>query len=141
MTHLFSLLIVNTFLLLGIDSHQEPEIKEYVQKIYEISENNLDGRHLEMRFKTYEDKDLTIGQCFPFKGIIHINRERWKTMSEKNRIVLVVHEVTHCVKFELHLGDYDTSLLCPRHYMYKTAPSQHCFPFYYKEYIKQMRSI
>ena len=94
-------LIATLLFLPLLTSFIPKDIEPYVEDVYKISEGNLDGKSLDYNFYFLDNQEL--GFCFEALGRVGINRKYWYKLSEKDKILLIAHEIAHCVKSADHV--------------------------------------
>lgn len=135
---LVTLFAFNVILFTPEPAYVPEELTHYVNEVYRLSGENLDGRNLNYRF--IRNQGAVLGSCNLALGAVEIGRDSWDYMTERERIILIAHEVTHCVKYMDHII-LDFSNGCRGHYMDEYMTSKHCIYRDFYKYVKQMREI
>ena len=118
----------------------DPKIKPHVEKVYELSDGNLDGRKFHINFgQPFFESNAAI--CYPWRYEIVVKKDKWDGLTETTRTLLIAHEVTHCMsKKWLHINGVD-DFGCAEHYMNWSFRGSWCDRAHFKKYVKQMKEI
>lgn len=134
---LLSLFVFNSIpIKYGID----PAFDYYVEKIYVLSDGNLDGSKIHINFgePLWNSNAAT---CYPWIPEIVISKRVWEREKPISRTLLLAHEITHCLnKKLLHINGLD-KFGCAKHYMHWQMNDISCDRYKFKNYVEQMKVI
>lgn len=130
-------LIATLLFLPLLTSFIPKDIEPYVEDVYKISEGNLDGKSLDYNFYFLDNQEL--GFCFEALGRVGINRKYWYKLSEKDKILLIAHEIAHCVKSADHVDTKEG--ICYTNFMSSYSTTDECTNKYYEQYVEQMKEL
>ena len=123
--------------------HGEPkgELAEYVGLVMTLSKGDLYDDDITIGFKNHFDLNgstgMTIGRCTFHIQEIDINKQFWIIATHIEKLILVAHELNHCVCFKDHITkEFEDG--CPS-YMGSTHPSQKCLDDNFNNYINEIR--
>lgn len=115
----------------------DPELKPYFEEVAELSNGNLDGI---TRAGFGEKESKVLGRCWNTWGEISINKKNWTNLDHRGKILLIAHEVAHCIKGCKHVNWVD-EMGCGKHFMHYQSKGKWCDNVNWKEYLEQMRTI
>ena len=116
------------------------DLEFYVDMVYELTDGTLGGKIERMGFDKELDNKI-LGTCYHLTDEISIHPENWKSLSEKERILLVAHEIAHCECKQEHVESKSEKSWCPEHFMAPTAGGAYCSRIHFDKYIKQMKKV
>ena len=140
-----------THQFIRIDFHHEksdPELVEMVDTINRFTEGRMHmntevnriGFKENDQMKESDDK-IIAGTCnyvLPASYEIDINRDTWKKSSYLSKLLLVAHEMYHCVCKNLIHNDSEDLIGCPQSYFHPSMPPVVCLQHNYERYLKQV---
>jgi hypothetical protein len=126
----------------GIDK----ELKYYVDYVKQLSSDFSEVDSVTFYYEKPKNKSdkYFIGFCsFNFNNwanYVKINRYWWDKASDRERIILMAHELKHCsCKDNWKHIDYKNESDCGANYMSSFLPNPFCIRLHYNDYIKQIR--
>lgn len=121
----------------GIDR----EFSVYVGYVMALSEGSMYENDVTIGFKDHDymnpNGESVIGRCHPFIKEVDINRLYWNVASHEEKLILIAHELNHCVCFGSHVT-YKLEDGCPS-YMDAKQPSEKCMKNNFKKYLDEIR--
>lgn len=98
----------------NITHEQDPEFAYEIR----LAEEYLDINYEKTIVFNYDMEETTLGTCYQGTKTIHINYTKWGTLSDKQRQMLILHEIIHCHYDVRHNhADYDYNyeggIMCP----------------------------
>lgn len=107
-----SLLLISVLTLSACGTYQErtvaPEFKPYVDQFLEMADAagvSVSLDYLKISFEEFPADDRRGGQCdvrrFP---TISINKRAWDTKSEGQKMIIIAHELGHCILGREHVN-------------------------------------
>lgn len=125
----------------GIDQGLE----DYVEYIQSLNHDFAKVDSVTFYYKAPEvNKTFTVGFCsyslIHWKNYVKINRYWWNTASDRERILLIAHELKHCScpSNWTHINRESQSG-CRTNYMSSHIASPFCISLYYRDYIEQIK--
>lgn len=143
-----SLLLISIFAnscstMKNFKEHDKPkgELAEYVGLVMTLSKGDLYNDNITIGFKNHFDLNpkggMTIGRCTFHINEIDINKEFWLIATHSEKLILVAHELNHCVCYKGHTKKKFKDG-CPS-YMGATHPSDKCMKDRFRDYINKIR--
>ena len=120
--------ILAAFFFPFVDKDIAPDMKE-LSKITKLTKHN----HI---FLVDGDGEY-IGRCNPVTRTIIINKLYWETMTQKERIITLAHELYHCNCIRTHNNKIKNG--CYDSYMSSYNTSGLCLKNNYDKYIEQIK--
>lgn len=74
----------------------------------------------------------------PLSYDIDISRETWLRSSYENKVLLVAHEMYHCVCKNIIHDDREDNYGCPESYFHSSMPPSQCAKDNFNKYLKQV---
>jgi hypothetical protein len=126
----------------GIDK----ELEYYVDYVKQLSSDFSKVDSVTFYYHAPKDlnKSYTVGFCSfsltHWKNYIKINTFWWNKASDRERVILIAHELKHCscIGNWMHINREDKSL-CRVNYMSSSIPNSFCIGLYYSDYIEQIK--
>lgn len=126
------------------EKHKESDvrIKPYVDKIRSLSTGFMKF-DINVGFGISNKKASTvIGTCtlslIPLKYEIDINPLYWKIATEREKLLLIAHEMRHCLCKEFIHNNEKLSDGCYKSYMSKYTANKQCIKKHYKKYLSEI---
>jgi hypothetical protein len=116
----------------------DPKVKKYVDEVVILSRGNLRGKTPIMLTKLEDPK---IATChFTAIRYIKVDPKAFFSYSEKERTLIIAHELMHC---ECGIGHKEKLLkdLCPSSIMYPSTTFPSCTKKHWKRYVKELREV
>jgi len=113
-------------------------INKYVDEVVILSRGNLRGKTPIMLTKLEDPK---IATChFTAIRYIKVDPKAFFSYSEKERTLIIAHELMHC---ECGIGHKEKLLkdLCPSSIMYPSTTFPSCTKKHWKRYVKELREV
>lgn len=149
-----SLFTVMTLILVAIFSNScssvkifkefgEPkgELAVYVGYTMAMSQGDLHNNNITIGFKNHFDLNpdggMTIGRCHPHINEISINRQYWVYATHTQKLLLIAHELNHCVCYTGHVVKKFKDG-CPS-YMSTMQPSEQCMKANLNAYMEEIK--
>lgn len=126
----------------GIDT----DLQKYVDYVNQLTSDfsKLDSITFYNRAPKNIKDNYTIGYCsysfIHWKPYVKINKHWWKDATDRERILLIAHEMKHCSCMNnwTHINSED-DIKCRVNYMSSSIPNSFCINLYYSQYIAQIR--
>lgn len=115
----------------------DANLKPYFKEVSLLSNGNLDGI---TKAGFVKDDPEVLARCYTGSKEVRVNNRNWKKLNHKGKILLIAHEVAHCVCGTPHITDRDY-MNCGRHFMDESDTGNDCNDFYYDLYIQQMKTL
>lgn len=117
------------------------ELQPYVDDVAVLSEGNLKGfTHIGLSDFV---EDGVLGYCFKPKTkalrYISINKKLWKDLLYHDRIMLIAHEISHCLRDAEHVDGYRG--FCPINFMNSYDGGSWCNKELFDMYVEQMKVV
>ena len=132
--------------LLKVSDHKEVhlEFRDYVSYIYSISQGRFRVRVERIGFYKNDTNipESRIGECSliipSWQPEIDIRKESWYDLTERQKVLLLAHEILHCSCKYFHHIDVTRIDGCPTHYSNGVLAGDKCVDIYYLEYLNQI---
>jgi hypothetical protein len=128
----------------------EPKLDPYFQSFTELT-----GKDANIRAKLTDtmlpaitmpwapEGSEIVGMCHPLvlsdlRPEINLNKNYWNAATEEDRLILVWHELGHCLCLAFH----DSSIFedgCPKSIMSPYVPSRTCIGMHFPEYVEDLQ--
>ena len=126
----------------------DQELVSFVENINSLSngkmkmntDKNRIGFKKDMRF-FFDESKVIAGTCnyvLPFSFEIDINKSTWDRAGYMSRLLLVAHEMYHCVCKNIGHDDREDLIGCPESYNHPSMPPTICVNMNSEKYLKQV---
>jgi len=139
--YLFGLVLILTFRFQF--KHIQSEFVPYVEDALKLTKTFTaeDLRYTTIKFRSLPEVegDTYIGMCYPIVSIIHINPKFWYDSTDAEKVLLLRHELEHCVNFSLlHRSHKELDDGCPASAFEPYIPNVFCANDHYEYYMQEM---
>lgn len=138
-----SILFILPWLFLGCGTFKALIIEEEFKPFYEKFEEYY-GMYPQVSIKmakdenfTHDNKTVIIGTCSHNRNLIKINEHYWPRFTDKQKLILIFHELGHCFLKRKH-NNYILPDTCPYSIMNKKMISDKCIRNNFEHYIKEL---
>ena len=119
-----------------------PEIKPYMDRVYKISGGKISNKIKAGLYISPKKNKNVIGSCtlsiFPLEYEIDISPLYWAVANDKERLLLIAHEMRHCVCKEFVHYDDKFQDGCHKSYMSAVTESDKCVNDHFDDYLTEI---